>query len=191
MGGKPRKRLPEELARGNWPIRGLDGHAPRESDGFQRPGPHAKRGGKGHLGHDFMYRRSSKGSENLPEYTKWFFCPSGRAQAVAPIAGVVGAVRKSKKQGWWVEVKHGQYMSVFRHLATVNVSRGDVVSAGELIGIISHAPKAGKRGINHLHWELWDLDRPGPRRRAYKIINAKPFLRRWVKLPELLTNACV
>lgn len=184
MGSKT--RLPAELADGNWPMRGLDGKDVRESDGFQRPSPKAKRGGKGHAGHDFMYRNATKAIvESRPEIVRWYHCPNGRAQAVAPVRGTVGTVQFSKTQGWWVEVKHGRYMSVFRHLVSVAVATGDTLEAGELVGIVGHAPKAGKRGINHLHWELWDMLRPGPQRRANKVIDATPFLRLWKKLPEL------
>lgn len=188
MGSKTRRSLlPTELVGGFWPMRGLihegEAYEVKESDGFQRPGLKAKRHGKGHLGHDFMSRRRRRGTENRPEYTKWYFCPTGRGEAVSPVRGIVGIVKFSKAQGWWVEVKHGRYMSVFRHLACVHVRPGDVVGAGDSIGIIGHAPKAGKRGINHLHWELWDMHRKGPRRRSVKIINAKRYLRHWKKLP--------
>ena len=186
MGGKVRQKLPEELIGGVWPMRGLAGHAPRESDGFQRPGPNAKRGGKGHLGHDFMYRNAAKAVvEARPEVVKWYFCPNNSAQAVSPVKGVVGTVQFSKTQGWWVEVKHGRFMSVFRHLVSVSVSSGDALEVGELVGLVGHAPKAGKRGINHLHWELWDLLRAGPRRRAHKVVDATQYLRKWKKLPQL------
>ncbi len=188
MGSKARRQqLPTELADGCWPMRGLihEGVAyeVKESDGFQRPSPKAKRGGKGHLGHDFMSRRLKRGPEDRPDYTKWYFCPTGKGEAVAPVRGIVGTVKFSTAQGWWVEVKHGRYMSVFRHLACVHVATGGAVESGDSIGIVGHAPKAGKRGINHLHWELWDLFRAGPRWRAYKVINAKRFLRHWKKLP--------
>lgn len=164
---------------------GIEVYDIRESDGFQRPGLKAKRQGKGHLGHDFMLRRRKKGLENRPEYTKHYFCPTGLGHAVSPVRGIVGAVRFSKRQGWWVEVKHGRYMSVFRHLVGAAVVSGQAVEAGDLIGIVGHAPVAGKRGINHLHWELWDLFRTGPRRRANKVVDATRYLRRWKKLPQL------
>ena len=157
----------------------------RESDGFQRPGLKAKRKGKGHLGHDFMLRRRKSGREARPEYAKHYFCPTGLGIAVSPVKGVVGVVRFSKRQGWWVEVKHGRYMSVFRHLIRPAVVPGQEVGLGQMVGIVGHAPVAGKRGINHLHWELWDMMRKGPRRRSAKIVNAKRYLRRWKKLPQL------
>lgn len=183
MGGKRRQQqLPAELADGVWPVRSLDGFPPVISDGFQRPGPGAKRGGKGHLGHDVMFRRPEKGAFDRPDYTPHFFCPSGKAEAINVVKGIVGIVKQSLTQGWWVEVKHGRYMSVHRHLAHVCVEGGELIEAGHTLGIVGHAPRAGKKGINHDHWEMWDMLRPGPRRRAYKIIDASRFLRRWKKL---------
>lgn len=179
MGGKAR---PLALVPGVWPVEGFGEYEPKVSDGFQRPGPKAKRGGKGHLGIDVMFRRREKGPEARPARTKWYFCPSHVIRAVVVHKGTIGRVKFSARQGWWVEVKHGRYMTVYRHLANVSVKPGDEVEAGDLVGIVSHAPHAGKRGINHLHFEVWDMLRPGPRRRAYKVVDPKPWLRRWKKL---------
>lgn len=175
------KARPMEMVPGVWPVAYYGTSEPKVSDGFQRPGPNAKRRGNGHLGIDVMFRRSKKGPENRPEETKWYFCPNGVVRAIAVAHGTVGRVRLSKRQGWWVEVKHGRYMTVYRHLASVAVKPGDCVCAGYDIGIVSHAPMAGDNGINHLHFEVWDTLRPGPNRRANKVVDPAPWLRRWKK----------
>ena len=181
MGMKARKQKPMAMVPGVWPVAYYGASAPRVSDGFQRPGPNAKRGGKGHLGVDIMFRRAAKGVEARPDQTKWYYCPSGEVRAVAVSPGIVGRVRFSERQGWWVEVRHNRYMTVYRHLASVVVHTGQYVEAGHNIGIVGHAPHAGARGINHLHFEVWDMLRPGRNRRANKVVDPAPWLRRWKK----------
>ncbi len=186
MGGKPRSKartstLGKPGTDGVWPMRGLK---VVETDGFQRPGPGAKRNGRGHLGGDFMERRDESGDFDRPEYTRHFYCPTGTAEAIAPAHGKVWSVRFSAKNGWVVKLSHGYpHLTVYRHLARVDVVAGQEVCMAETLGIIGHAPSAGKHGVNHLHAELWDMTLPGPKnsRRAHSI-DVAPWLRHWRKV---------
>ena len=160
-----------------------------ETDGFERPGPDAKRNGRGHLGGDFMFRRAESGGFSRPEYTRHFFCPTGGAEAIAPVDGRVWSVRHSANNGWVVKLSHGYpYLTAYRHLARVDVDAGQEVKMGQTLGIIGHAPIAKKRGVNHLHFEIWDFSRPGPRNRIVKVVDHGPWLKGWRKLPNVVTQ---
>lgn len=168
---------------GVWPVRMHIDRKPVVTDGFQRPGPGAKRKGRGHLGVDIMFRRQGIGSMDRPEYARRYWCPSGVAEAIACAGGRVVAAKRSRTQGWWVKVSHGRYMSVYRHLSRCDVKAGDVVYAGDTIGIVGFAPKAGRFGLNHLHFEIWDLSRKGSKR-SRKRMSVDPglWLRHWGKV---------
>lgn len=167
---------PGELDVGTVPMK-YEGHTPVVTDGFGRD----KRGGKGHLGVDLMFKRIKAGEVRLPSHTRWFWCPTGQVMAVACAPGEVIRIVRSKSQGIAVYIKHGRYMSVYRHLTTTPLVYGSDVTEGEFVGIVGHAPKAGKRGINHLHFEIWDTDKAGLRTRDRKkqAIDPGPFLARW------------
>lgn len=160
----------------------------RVSDGFERPGPDAKRRGRGHLGCDFMYRRPHKGPWDRPEKTPWFQSPSWMVWALACVDGTVIRIVRDKRQGGAVYIRHGRYMSVYRHLEleSLLVYKGQVLKAGARLGIVGHAPKAGSKGINHLHFEIWDSQRPGGKwSRARKAIDPKPMLTYWTQIEAL------
>lgn len=152
------------------------------SDGFQRRGPNAKRGGKGHYGCDLAEHRDESepgyGSKKYPEYARYYFCPSDVVAAVACVAGRVVRITRTGN-GTAVYLKCGRYMIVYRHLKGVIVRKGQLLAMGDSIGIVSHAPK-NKDGFNHLHFEIWDTKRRGGRwNRAKKAIDPEPFIREW------------
>lgn len=179
-----------ELSDGVMPIRqvveGSDGTRWYKfviSDGFGRKGVGGKRGGKGHYGLDFMRRRIKSGSFYYPEYARHYYCPSNIVEAVACVAGDVIKVF-TDGNGTAVYVSHGRYMSVYRHLKNVIVNKGQAVIKGQQLGIVSHAPKNKTRGINHLHFELWDTNRRGTGskyNRNRQAINPKPFIKKWAQ----------
>lgn len=149
------------------------------TDGFGRKGVGGKRRGKGHYGLDLMRRRSKSGGFDYPEYARHFFCPSDVVEAVACFSGeVVRVVRDSN--GVAVYVDHGRYITVYRHLKNVTVEVGDIAYKGWKLGIVSHAPK-NKKGINHLHFELWDTKRRGKSvwNRERQAIDPGPFVKKW------------
>lgn len=169
---------PKPMEHGVWPVRSLEGRPPKVSDKFGRK----KRSGRGHLGVDIMYRRPKKGTDSRPTQTKWYECPEG-VEAIACATGDVVRVVNSSAHGIAVYIQHGRYMSVYRHLSTTFVEKGDRVPMMQRVGIIGHAPSAGDHGINHLHFEIWDTELPGGEwSRRRKAVDPGPFLRRWVKI---------
>ena len=172
----------DELADGVMPIRWGDRRFVI-TDKYGR----LKRRGKGHWGSDLMTRRND-GSKivALPGKTKHYECPTGVVEARCCLAGVVVRVLDDKKNGGAIYVDHGRFMSVYRHLdqdfKDLWPAKGQSIPKGTVIGIVGHAPSAGKKGINHLHFELWDTDKareghPWDRRR--QAIDPGPHLAKW------------
>ena len=186
MGGKPRKKpeiggLGAPGGRGGvWPVAILhSGAKPVISDGFGLE----KRGGRGHLGVDIMFRRPRKGLESRPDQTRWYECPTGEVWAIACAPGKIWSIKDSPKNGGVVKISHGfPHLAVYRHLAETFVVPGQEVIPGTILGIVGHAPSAGKRGINHLHFEIWDVSQHGKRSRRNLAIDPEPWLVHWDKI---------
>lgn len=148
-----------------WPIPVLGSEIkPRISDGFGEE----KRAGKGHYGADIMYPRAQGGEFEYPQFTPHYMMPNG-TPCLAMSAGTVLRFGESGT-GRYVEIDHGarwglgRATTVYRHLAETLVSKGDVVAAGQQIGVCGNDPRSGAKSINHLHFELWDRKKPdGPR----------------------------
>lgn len=185
---KPKAPLPlppsEELDKGRWPIFQLaladgSGYQFSISDGFGRN----KRRGKGHLGADLARRRLTKGIWKRPEYSPWYYCPSNLVHAVACAGGEVIRIT-TDGNGTAVYLKHGRYMTVYRHLNGVYVTKGTHLGMGDFIGIVSHAPKNRPKVFNHLHFEVWDTTLRGDAgvwNRGRQAIDPAPFLKRWAR----------
>lgn len=185
MGGKPRQQ-PDELVIGVWPVAIHRGLEPTISDGYKPTAvvdANGKKLRRQHLGVDIMFRRPAKGAEHRPQLTRWYQCPTGVVLAIACAPGTVTRIVRSPKHGGAVYVDHGRYLSVYRHLAAIDVAVGQEVAMGQGLGIVGHAPSAGQRGINHLHFEVWDTQLQGRRwSRRMKAVDPGPFLRRWRKV---------
>lgn len=152
------------------------------SDDFGRN----KRKGKGHLGVDFAYRRKESGKPNLPEYTRHYYCPNDVVLAIACARGEVVRVHFDLvKNGTAVYVKHGKHLSVYRHLKDVTLVEGQVVSMGDVLGIVSHAP-SNPNGFNHLHFEIWLLKHWTNDKRRWdrksQAVDPEVFLDKWKNL---------
>lgn len=161
---------------GVWPVESFAGLSPVVSDGFGRD----KRGGRGHLGADIMFRRPISGAEDRPGYTRHFFCPSGQVRAVASLGGEVVRVKHDRRNGGVVKILHSKrWLLVYRHLVNPCAEQGAEISAGDVLGIVGYAPHAGDRGINHLHFEIWDTAKQGAPTRANQAIDPAPYLRAW------------
>ena len=134
-----------------------------------------KRGGRGHFGIDIAYRRHISGVADLPQLTRHYIC-SGLEHILACENGEVLSIIRSKRNGWVIKIDHGRYISVYRHLSSVQSVSG-VIEKGTKIGIIGFAPSAGNSGFFHLHFEIWDMSLPGPKNsRRHHAIDPEPFL---------------
>ncbi len=74
------------------------------------------------------------------------------SSVLASADGVVTRVENSRKTGRTVEIAHpGGYSTVYAHLESVSVRRGESVSRGEGIGTVG---MTGKAFAPHLHYEV-------------------------------------
>lgn len=78
------------------------------------------------------------------------------ARVLAVFGGTVTSVFTIPGAGKNVIVTHGAYKTVYSHLEAVNVSKGDTIDAGELIGQV--LTLAGK---NICHLEIWKMTSDG------------------------------
>ena len=149
----------------------------RMTSGFAKDGRGPNKSRHNHLGCDFMYRRRLPGRAKHPHYTRWHWCPDGVPfYSVGP--GVV-TYADWRRDRFIVVVDHGEIAGI-GHLRTWNshakeltVERGDVVKAGDTLGIV------GKTGtdIVHLH-HGWLVGRPVPGKRwshGYKAMSIDPW----------------
>jgi murein DD-endopeptidase MepM/ murein hydrolase activator NlpD len=165
---------------GVWPVGISKEHgAPRVSDGYGEVGGE-KRNGNGHLGVDIMFRRPTKGEFDRPTETPHFRMPNN-VLALSCHRGTVWSVDRDP-QGFVVKIDHGfPWLSVYRHLKNPTVTKGQSVGPGHPVGTIGHDPRNSK-GINHLHFEVWDTSRGNVNTRAARSIDPAPFLKRWLKV---------
>ena len=78
--------------------------------------------------------------------------------------GIVTKAGKSKGLGNFVEVKHGDFTSIYGHLYSVLVNTKQAVEAGQPIGI---SGSTGRSTGEHLHFQMEYLNKP---------IDPKPIL---------------
>ncbi|MFT5233897.1 MAG: murein DD-endopeptidase MepM/ murein hydrolase activator NlpD [Candidatus Krumholzibacteriia bacterium] len=56
--------------------------------------------------------------------------------------------------GNFAEIQHGMgYLTVYGHCQRIVVSRGDHITAGQVIGYVG---RTGQASANHLHFEIWE-----------------------------------
>lgn len=151
-----------------WPmeLHPSDYRKPVISDGFGTAAS-GKRGGKGHYGIDLMYRRALSGAPSLPDKTAGYEVPSGIIHAIACYHCTVGEVNKLDPHGISVGLDHhnvpgvGPRWSVYRHLASTPLVKGQTLKPGDIVGIVGYdRTVAASKTPNHLHYELWDTSRP-------------------------------
>jgi len=82
---------------------------------------------------------------------------TGGGAAVASVFS--GEVRRvlSDISGYILLIKHGNYFSVYSNLRSVNVSAGQSVSAGQVVGAVKTNIDDG---ISQLHFEIWKGTKP-------------------------------
>ncbi|UCC74969.1 MAG: M23 family metallopeptidase [Gemmatimonadota bacterium] len=106
---------------------------------------------KYHYGADIMWKRPSRGTASLPEYSAGYWLKDG-TQALAFADGVVTAA-DTKGKPYRVRIDHGNGLeSQYIHLFSLKVRKGQRVREGQAIGAIGHNPDGYK--LNHLHFEI-------------------------------------
>ena len=142
-----------------WPLATWQGRAPVCSDGWGS----ARRKPDGraaiHLGVDLMYRRTSRTdlADKFPPGTRGGSTWHVMAADVPALAASAGTVRYAKwtDRGFTVVIDHvAPWSSYYTHLSMLSVRTGQMVVAGELIGVVGGDP-SNKPHLRHLHFALW------------------------------------
>lgn len=140
-----------------WPVETLDaGRFPDFADGQARRLPEVSDGMSvrdtgPHDGVDIMYKRTRRRLPKLPDSSWLYDMPDG-IRALATARGKV-SVSKDIGTGGWVKVWHrGNLATQYLHLAERFVAPGDVVEAGQPLGVVGFNPSGYK--LRHLHFEL-------------------------------------
>lgn len=162
-----------ELATGitTWPLRLLaDGRRPAITSGFRtkdRPG---------HDGVDLFYPyldtdppvAAGDGGAVVKRGDRRWWIPPGTCAVAAGAGRVLQAGRLSTGLRLWIDHGHGLRTGYF-HLATLLVSDGDQVEAGQALGLVGDNPRA--HDATHLHFEVSPTNHYAPR-------DPRPFLER-------------
>lgn len=139
-----------------------------------------KRGGRGHLGVDVVWKR--KRLTDKPQYrpprdgTKLFFAPPGVPILAAAGGRIVSAQRTSR--GYGIVIAHtGRGMWTFyQHLDQPAQAWkvGDEVALGQTLGTMGFSPDGD--AIRHLHFEVWVWDATAKKRGK---VDPAPYLATW------------
>ena len=118
--------------------------APAWTAGFVRPVPHTANSA-------FGSRSVFNGEARAPHAGTDFLSPAA-TPVVAPGGGIVAAARSLFFTGHTVVLDHGTgVFSVLAHLSRIDVHEGDVVRAGDPVGLVG---ATGRVTGPHLHWAL-------------------------------------
>jgi murein DD-endopeptidase MepM/ murein hydrolase activator NlpD len=140
--------------------RAKDGREPKVSDTWH---PDVVAGRKApHKGNDVMFRRNPNEPAALPQGSQNYYIPDG-TPAVAAADGVV-VTSEEIGTGGLVRIQHTpQVRTGYFHLTNRQVSVGQQVRAGTVVGTVGHNPL--DYPLNHLHFEVYENGNavdPGP-----------------------------
>lgn len=103
-----------------------------------------------------------------------FTAPRGTPIFASGDGKVTRADNKSSGYGKHIRIDHGYgYLSLYAHLSKYNVSPGQKVKRGDLIGFVGNT---GRSEAPHLHYEVWkDGDKINPINFYYGSLTAEEF----------------
>lgn len=190
---QPPPVVPSDWAGWVWPVPITNGRAPHITDHYQdvADSDHRK-----HEGVDIMFpkRAGDPLGEVKHSASKGSIAPEGTIIISAGPGKVWSAGVDS--YGHWVKVDHGKLASNgsgvttrYAHLERFarEWKKGDVLRAGDLLGLMGFAPLKDSEQLRHLHFEL-AFPRPDTQPRDWDVDPA-PYMRHWrkVKAPENLS----
>lgn len=159
-----------------FPLPTLNGRQAEISDGFSST---ATGGHRQHLGVDIMYRRLVNEPAELPRGSKMFYVPEG-TPVLAAYGGKIWQASLSETYGHNVTIDHGNVPGIgpcctfYQHMSEFSRSwsKGDVVAAGERLGIVGGSLTGYP--LHHLHFELWLPTRD-------KAVDPAPYMSKWAR----------
>jgi len=103
-----------------------------------------------------------------------FTAPRGSPIYAAGDGKVTRADNGSSGYGKHIRIDHGYgYMSLYAHMSKYNVTRGQTVKRGDLIGFVGNT---GRSEAPHLHYEVWkDGERINPINFYYGSLSAEEY----------------
>ncbi|MGD1945018.1 MAG: M23 family metallopeptidase [Croceivirga sp.] len=103
-----------------------------------------------------------------------FTAPRGTPIYASGDGKVIRADNKSSGYGKHIRIDHGYgYLSLYAHLSKYNVSKGQKVKRGDLIGFVGNT---GRSQAPHLHYEVWkDKEKINPINFYYGSLTAEEF----------------
>ena len=103
-----------------------------------------------------------------------FTAPRGTPIYASGDGKVVRADNRSSGYGKHIRIDHGYgYLSLYAHLSKYNVSKGQKVKRGDLIGFVGNT---GRSEAPHLHYEVWkDKEKINPINFYYGSLTAEEF----------------
>ena len=103
-----------------------------------------------------------------------FTAPRGTPIYASGDGKVIRADNKSSGYGKHIRIDHGYgYLSLYTHLSKYNVSKGQKVKRGDLIGFVGNT---GRSQAPHLHYEVWkDKEKINPINFYYGSLTAEEF----------------
>lgn len=103
-----------------------------------------------------------------------FTAPTGTPVYASGDGKVVRADNGSSGYGKHIRINHGfGYLSVYAHLSKYNVTAGQTVKRGDLIGFVGNT---GRSQASHLHYEVWkDGDKINPINFYYGSLTPEEF----------------
>lgn len=103
-----------------------------------------------------------------------FTAPRGTPIFASGDGKVIRADNRSSGYGKHIRIDHGYgYLSLYAHLSKYNVSRGQKVKRGDLIGFVGNT---GRSEAPHLHYEVWkDGEKINPINFYYGSLTAEEF----------------
>lgn len=105
----------------------------------------------GKFSNSFGRKRFFNGEERAPHSGLDIPAPVGQ-KVIAPASGIVAVTDHYFFNGKTVMIDHGQgLISMFCHLSDINVSKGQQIEQGEVLGWVG---KTGRVTGPHLHWSM-------------------------------------
>lgn len=157
-----------------WPLPRRAGRPPIITSGFRT------RDRPNHDGVDIMYAAAgapaswSRAKPLNPLVAPLFAAPLGGA-VIAALPGKVYATGEGAR-GKWVTLDHGEFgdpiTTWYQHLMRVNVTKGQRVDAGTVLGDMGYDPTDASRVV-HLHFQVARWDEPG----KPTLLDPAPFLK--------------
>lgn len=118
-----------------------DGRKATISDGFHERGDMRYRNGVGHRGFDAMWRKRLASPPDHPWSSKWYEAQKGRRVPVLARGPGRVVIAELLSTGGWVVLDHGMGVGTAQHhLAELLVVPGQLVVAGQPVGIMGGSP---------------------------------------------------